>query len=70
MINLIINGQQVSKAHNVLEELIAELMAEQNLKAGQFVIAVNDALVPATAYASTSLSDGDRIEILTAMVGG
>lgn len=69
-VNINVNGQAKTITHTQLAKLVGQLMAEENLKEGQFVVAINEALVPATAYSTTSLKDGDRIEILTAMVGG
>ena len=33
-------------------------------------VAVNDAVVPRSAWADTRLADGDRVEVLTAVQGG
>lgn len=37
---------------------------------GQFVVAVNGSVVPASAYASTQLAHGHQIDVLGAITGG
>jgi sulfur carrier protein len=47
---------------------VAELAAAQTRRS--MAIAVNGSVVPASAHASTTLQDGDVVEIVTAVAGG
>jgi len=46
---------------------IAGLVAERR---NGIAVAVNQAVVPRSEWSSTAISDGDRIEIVTAVQGG
>ena len=52
---------------------VAELVADElpNLSGGRGVaVAVNAEVVPRSAWAETTLEDGQRVELLAAMQGG
>ena len=49
---------------------VAALVAEQTESGEGVAVAVNDAVVPRSAWESTALADGDRVEMLTAVQGG
>lgn len=67
MITIQLNGtaQQISQAQN-LDAVLQEL----NDLPDNFAIAVNEDFVPQGAYGSTTINDGDRIELLVPMQGG
>jgi sulfur carrier protein len=46
------------------------VVAEVTRAAKGVAVAVNEAVVPRGAWATTVLADGDRVEILTAVQGG
>ncbi|HWE99253.1 MAG TPA: sulfur carrier protein ThiS [Caulobacteraceae bacterium] len=62
---LILNGER----RETLARGIAELIAELGLDPRKLAVERNLEIVPRSAYAATSLQDGDRIEIV-AFVGG
>ncbi|MBB1242664.1 sulfur carrier protein ThiS [Streptomyces durbertensis] len=49
---------------------LAELVAGLTTATSGVAAAVNESVVPRSAWASTALSDGDRVEVLTAVQGG
>ncbi|WP_371529652.1 sulfur carrier protein ThiS [Streptomyces sp. NBC_01283] len=53
-------------AGTTLEDLVATLTAAPSGVAA----ALNETVVPRTRWSATPLSDGDRVEILTAVQGG
>ena len=62
-----VNGQARDlPAGRTLAEVVAQLTAEP---AG-VAVAVNDAVVPRRRWPQTTLGDGDRVEVLTAVQGG
>lgn len=76
MTSIVVNGEQ----HEVLPETsVDELLAEyvpylvQGESGGRvrgFAVALNDAVVPRSAWSHTAVSEGDRVEIVTAVPGG
>jgi len=46
------------------------LVAEFTRSAGGVAAALNETVVPRAHWAATTLADGDRVEILTAVQGG
>jgi len=64
--NIYVNGaQQAISANNV-----ADTLAELGWQGAHVATAVNGTFVPHNERASTKLSEGDRLEVLTAMQGG
>ncbi len=62
-----INGQ----AQEVRGELsITELLEQRNVKPVRVAVELNEDVVPRKAFSNTTLSDGDRIEIVTFVGGG
>ncbi|MBN8911817.1 MAG: sulfur carrier protein ThiS [Rhizobiales bacterium] len=61
-----VNGAAVASAAGTL----AELVAAQGFAGVKVATAVNGEFVPERRRAETPLSDGDRIEILSARQGG
>ena len=49
---------------------VAELVAELELRPGMVAVEVNGALVTRERRESTSLREGDRVELVTIMGGG
>lgn len=62
---IIINGE----VQNVSANNLAELLESQDF-GSKVATALNGAFVPIGARASTALSDGDLVEILSPMQGG
>ena len=66
-----VNGEERVIACRDLAELWRAETAELDLPSPKgFAIALNGAVVRRDAWASTSLNDGDRVEIIRAMQGG
>ncbi len=63
--NILINGEPKEISVSSLCDLIT-----QESPSLPFAIAVNDQFVAKSDYAVTSLSEGDRVEILSPMSGG
>ena len=67
MISVVVNGQLREVADlTTVEELAASLGAGPSGVA----VAVNDEVVPRSAWAARRLVDADRVEVLGAMQGG
>ena len=49
---------------------VAEVVAQHTESGDGVAVAVNDAVLPRSAWESTVLADGDRVEMLTAVQGG
>jgi sulfur carrier protein len=49
---------------------LAEVVARLTGAATGVAVAVNDAVVPRREWPATTLGDGDRVEVLTAVQGG
>ncbi|MEU8983580.1 sulfur carrier protein ThiS [Streptomyces sp. NPDC048309] len=65
--NIFVNGErQLIAAGTALDTLVATLTAAPSGVAA----ALNETVVPRTRWSSTSLSEGDRVEVLTAVQGG
>jgi sulfur carrier protein len=63
---VIINGERRSIAATCVDALLSELEHERT----HLAVAVNHEVVPRSRWATTSLADGDTIEIITARQGG
>jgi sulfur carrier protein len=63
---LIVNGRLTSTAART----VAELLAEQDLSAVRVATALNGRFVPEAQRATTAVSAGDRVEIVSARQGG
>lgn len=65
--NLIVNGT----AHRLpAGTTVAELVETVTNQTRGVAVAVNGEVVPRTGWPATGLSDGDRVEVLTAAQGG
>ncbi|MEZ0066763.1 sulfur carrier protein [Streptacidiphilus sp. MAP12-20] len=49
---------------------LAEVVAQLSTAPSGVAAAVNEAVVPRSAWTGTTLADADRVEILTAVQGG
>ncbi|WP_236047044.1 sulfur carrier protein ThiS [Streptacidiphilus fuscans] len=66
-IRLTVNGEpREVTSGTTLAEVVAQLSAAPSGVAA----AVNEAVVPRSAWSATTLADADRVEILTAVQGG
>lgn len=66
--NLIVNGKPSSVADTTtVSDLVTSLTGE---RVHGVAVAVNDQVVPRSAWHDTALADGDSVEILTAVQGG
>ncbi|WP_082072987.1 sulfur carrier protein ThiS [Hyphomicrobium sp. 99] len=65
-IELIVNGQKTASGAVTL----AELIDERGLSEAKVATALNGQFVPAAQRATTMLSRGDRVEIVSARQGG
>ena len=66
-VNILVNGRQREvSAGTVLDALVKSLTAAPSGVAA----ALNETVVPRARWSSTPLSDGDRVEVLTAVQGG
>ncbi len=62
-----VNGEQRQVAAGTsVEDLVATMT---HLRSG-VAVALNDSVVPRAAWATTTLEDNDRLEVLTAVQGG
>ena len=76
--NLAINGEQKSFENiETLQQLLValEYVAETDVINGttsvsNIVVALNQAIVPASQYADTMLNENDQLDILGAITGG
>jgi sulfur carrier protein len=62
---IILNGEPTEVSAPTLSAALAELGYE-----GEVATAVNEAFVPMTARDTTTLSEGDRVEVLAPRQGG
>ncbi len=67
MIAVRVNGQPAELSDGAS---LAELVASHVAPAKGVAIALNEEVVPRSAWVATSLAEGDRIEILIAAQGG
>lgn len=49
---------------------LSEYLDTKNIESGRYVVAVDQAFVPKSQYASFTLQDGHQLDILIAMQGG
>ncbi|WP_405879226.1 sulfur carrier protein ThiS [Streptomyces sp. NBC_01136] len=65
--NIFVNGERrLIAAGTALDTLVATLTVAPSGVAA----ALNETVVPRAQWSSTSLSEGDRVEVLTAVQGG
>jgi len=67
MIGIIVNGEPRDLSASVS---VAALLAELALDARKVAVERNEAIVPRSAYATTMLASGDRLEIVHFIGGG
>ena len=62
------NGEQVDEVAGTVADLVRSHLSEPGLRG--VAVAVNDAVVPRGEWSRHPLSDGDVVEIVTAVQGG
>ncbi len=67
MITLQLNGE--NKTLHVGSSIV-DAINDWQLGEQSFAIALNEEFIPKSSYSTTSLQDGDRIEVLIPMQGG
>lgn len=65
--NVVLNGEPLALDAPCS---ILDLLEHQQLTARRVAVEVNGEIVPRSEHGSTTLSDGDRIEIVHALGGG
>jgi thiamine biosynthesis protein ThiS len=65
-VRLIINGEE----REVHSQKLSELLGELKVAFPHFAVAINQQVVPRSKYESTSVEEGDKIEIVHAVGGG
>ena len=63
---VIVNGE-VCETQAVF---VADLVRERGAAPARVAVVLNDAVLPAAARATTRLTNGDRVELLTFVAGG
>lgn len=63
--NIRVNGQE----REITATNVADVLAECGFS-GRVATAVNEVFLPVSARATTTLNEGDRLEVLGAMQGG
>jgi len=63
---LVINGQ----SREVSAESLAELLAELQLDASHVAVELNQAIVASSQFATTTLNEKDRLEVIQFVGGG
>lgn len=66
MINIYFND--VSQL--IKSQCLQEFLLEKNHSDSHFAIAINNRFIPRTAYQTTWLSEGDRVDMIVPMQGG
>ena len=56
--------------HVAADATVASLVAELTAASSGIAVAVNETIVPQEAWETTTLGEGDRVEVLTAVQGG
>ena len=67
MITVTINGKQVDFAS---EQTVSQYLEARGLAGRSLAVAVNGVVLRKEEFSSTSLSDGDRVEIVRPVGGG
>ncbi len=65
--NVVVNGEARSVAERTS---VGDLALSLGAATAGVAVAVNEEVVARSAWATTGLSDGDRVEVLGAMQGG
>lgn len=64
--NIILNGEK----RNIKALTVADVLVEIGLETARVATALNGEFLPAPQRSTTSLTEGDTLEILSAMQGG
>jgi sulfur carrier protein len=68
VLTLTVNGRPHTCQHP--QVTLAELLEEMTLSGKRIAVEVNGAIVPRSAFATTPLATGDKLEIVGAVGGG
>lgn len=66
MISIYFNDEN----HQIKSQSLQEFLLHKNHIDSPFAITINNRFIPRTAYKTTSLSDGDRVDMIVPMQGG
>jgi sulfur carrier protein len=66
MINIYFNDE----SHQIKSQSLQEFLLHQKHVDLHFAIAINNQFIPRTAYSTTLLSAGDRVDVIVPMQGG
>lgn len=73
---IVVNGEQYELLPGMgVEELLADYVPDlvhgaSSDRTRGMAVALNDTVVPRSAWSQTTVNDGDRVEIVTAVPGG
>lgn len=66
MINVYFNDE----CHQIKSQSLHEFLLHKNHRDLHFAIAINNQFIPRTAYSTTLLDEGDRVDVIVPMQGG
>ena len=68
---ILVNGEKRAvPEHSSVAEVISDLLERTDPKVRGVAVALNEEVVPRSAWGSTRLRDDDRLEVLNAIGGG
>lgn len=70
VINISVNGEPAEAAVGCSVEELLEARGIIGERRNGIAVAVNLSVVPRSAWATTAVNDGDKVEIVTAVQGG
>lgn len=62
-----LNGERKTLAEQVT---VRQLVTQENITGKRFLVVINDTLVPKSDWDNTTISAGDKVDIMTAITGG
>lgn len=68
--DVIINGTPKSVANDATVEEVLDSLLVDRPSLGGVAVAINEEVLPRSGWDTATLSEGDRVEILTARQGG
>jgi len=67
MINMQFNGEAISVEQHCT---VAQLLAQQQLGEGRFIVVLNESMLVQADYEATVLHTGDAVDIVSPITGG
>lgn len=61
------NGEQKTYSKTMS---VRELVTQEQVKGKRFLVVINDHFVPKSAWDTTQVQAGDKVDIMTAITGG